>query len=354
MNERYKKTKKGIQELSQDMILASGIKNDKGVLILSAGTLLNNQIKKKLEKRRINEVWVYSEEEEKNVQEEIPIKKMEDIKFNKKEDTSSKTVLFTQNKKVVENILADVEKGELVSLDTMTCALNVLMKQFDSNTKILQAIEHFRNADNHLYTHCINVALLCFLMGKWLDMEKGKIQNLICAGLLHDIGKTTTFEGAKQEADEEKIHPAVGYRMIKKIPGIDEEVLQGILMHHEREDGLGYPFALEHDKIHEFAKIIAIVDTYDLLVTSKIGKEKESAFKVLEIFEKESFGKFAPHYLSVFLRNIANYYLGDKVYLNTGEEGEIIFVNSKHVSKPLIRVGDRYIDTLKDTSIYIV
>ncbi|WP_169833023.1 HD-GYP domain-containing protein [Geosporobacter ferrireducens] len=354
MSEIYKKIKTRVQDLTEDMVLATGIVNDNGVLILSAGTLLNKRTIKKLKEMKTAEVWVYCENDEEPEEGQINTEGPEKVKSKENEAVLPKVEIYTQNKKVVENIIADMERGELVSVDTMTRALDILMKQFDSNKEILQAIDYFRNADNHLYTHCVNVALLCFLMGKWLDMEKSKIQKLICAGLLHDIGKTRELVGDKKEPEDEKVHPAIGYKIIKKIAKMDEDVLQGVLMHHEREDGSGYPFGLEHNKIHGFAKIIAIVDTYDLLVTSKIGKEKESPFKVLETFEKESFGLFAPNYLSVFLKNIANYYIGDKVYLNTGEEAEIIFINPQHVSKPLIRIGNRYIDTLQDTSIYIV
>lgn len=354
MSEIYKKTKKSVQDLTEDMILATGLMNTTGVLILSAGTLLNKYTIKKLKEMKISEVWVYCEDnaepEEEQIKSEVPKK----VKSKEREVALPKAEIYSRNKKVVENIIADIERGEVVSIDTMTRALDILMKQFDSNKEILQAIDYFRNADNHLYTHSVNVALLCFLMGKWLNMEKGKIQKLICSGLLHDIGKTRGLVEDNKEIADEKVHPAIGYKMLKEIDGIDEDVLQGVLMHHEREDGTGYPFEVKFDKINEFAKIIAIVDTYDLLVTNKIGKENKSLFKVLEIFEKESFGLFAPNYLSVFLKNIASYYIGDKVYLNTGEEAEIIFINSQYISKPLIRIGDRYVDTLQDTSIYIV
>ena len=71
------------------------------------------------------------------------------------------------------------------------------------------------------------------------------------------------------------------------------------------------------------------------------------------MFEDEGFQKYDPEMIICFLHNIVNTYLLNTVRLNTGEVGEIIFVNSSYLSKPTIKVGNDYIDLSKCTGVYI-
>ena len=71
------------------------------------------------------------------------------------------------------------------------------------------------------------------------------------------------------------------------------------------------------------------------------------------MFEEEGFQKYDPEMIMAFLHNIVNSYLRNTVRLNTGEVGEIIFINSAHLSKPTIKVDNDYIDLSKCPGVYI-
>jgi len=149
------------------------------------------------------------------------------------------------------------------------------------------------------------------------------------------------------------MHAAYSYEIVKNIPGFDEEMCKAILMHHEREDGSGYLLGLKENAINEYAKIIAVADVFDAMTSDRTYKLKVNAFDVFEFLEEQSPEKLNFKITSTFLKNAANYYIGDKFFLNSGEICEIIFINPSYVSKPLVRVGDRYIDLSKDPTIRI-
>jgi HD-GYP domain-containing protein (c-di-GMP phosphodiesterase class II) len=98
------------------------------------------------------------------------------------------------------------------------------------------------------------------------------------------------------------------------------------------------------DQINHIAKIIAVADIYDAMTSNRIYKSKESPFEVFDMMENETFGYLDPKVVSAFLSNIASYYIGDFVKLNTGEIGEIVHINPRHISQPLVKAADRYID----------
>jgi HD-GYP domain-containing protein (c-di-GMP phosphodiesterase class II) len=66
---------------------------------------------------------------------------------------------------------------------------------------------------------------------------------------------------------------------------ISKDVALGVLMHHEREDGSGYPFGFNSERIHYYAKILAVVDTFDAMTSNRIYKKRQTPFDVLEMYE---------------------------------------------------------------------
>ena len=200
------------------------------------------------------------------------------------------------------------------------------------------------------------------LIGKWLKYSPDMIKELLQAGLMHDVGKSKVpieiinKPGAltSEEYEEIKKHPIYGYRILENIPNIHKDICMGVLMHHEREDGSGYPVGAKSSKIHHFAKIIAVADIYDAMTSKRSYKEREAPFKVFELMERHSFGVLDLNVMNAFLSNIAAYYIGDFVRLSNGDIGEIIYINPRQVSKPLIRTEKGYIDMVEDPELHIL
>lgn len=133
--------------------------------------------------------------------------------------------------------------------------------------------------------HSINVAMLSILIGDLMDMEGEALTSLATAALLHDIGKRNTpeeilFKGGKlsdQEFTIMKKHPIDGYTFIMQVyPNIDSSILRGIMEHHERMDGSGYPSKLKWYEISTIARIIAVADVYEAFTALRSYHEKRT------------------------------------------------------------------------------
>ena len=341
-----KKVTVDINQCKPGMQIAETIFNDYGAAIITEDTILDAHILEKLKNLNINKFKVYDEA----------------YNVIKSKSTEIFNAQYKENLQQVKEIMHDISSGRSINIEKMNDISRSIFLRINENRDIVGCINQMRKVDEYTYTHSINVSLLCMLIGKWLKYDLKTIRQLVQAGLLHDIGKIKVPDSilnkpdklTKYEKEEIAKHALYGYRIVEDFEEIDDNVRKGILMHHEREDGSGYPMGLKGNQINKFAKIIAIADTYDAMTSNRVYKQKESPFAVLEYLEKDSYGFFDTKIVSIFLKNIAAYYIGDYVRLNTGYTGQIVYVNPMCVSKPIIKVGNEYIDLLVEKDLSII
>ena len=260
-----------------------------------------------------------------------------------------------------EHTIGDILKGNKdLDLDEMMTPIYSLISQGRTTSSIFDMLHNLRLYDDATYTHCINVALITNIIAQWLKWDEAEIEIATQAGLFHDIGKLLipdsiiTKPGAltDDEFSLVKTHPQKGYEAMRNM-SISAHVKNAALMHHERCDGTGYPLRLRGPQIDKFAKAVAIADVYDAMTSARYYRGPLCPFIAISMFEDEGFQKYDPEMILSFLHNIVNTYLLNTVRLNTGEVGEIIFVNSAYLSRPTIKVGNDYIDLSKCPGVYI-
>ena len=231
-----------------------------------------------------------------------------------------------------------------------------------SNGDIIGPLSLQADMENYIYTHSVNVSFLARTLGKWMGCSERTIKHLTLAGLLHDIGKYKISDDilekpgelTEKEFIEIHQHPRYSYDLLNEIEGIHNDVLLGILTHHEREDGTGYPIGVTSEKINLVGKIVAVVDIYDAMTSERIYRKSNTPFEVFELMQNGSFGKLHPIILNKFIKNMSEYYHKSKVILNNGEEAEVVFINYRKVSQPIVTVGGRFIDLSLEPDLHIV
>jgi HD-GYP domain-containing protein (c-di-GMP phosphodiesterase class II) len=110
------------------------------------------------------------------------------------------------------------------------------------------------------------------------------------------------------------------------------------LQHHEKYDGKGYPRGLRQDEIHEFSRIVAIVDVYDAVTSDRPYRQALLPHEAYELLLALGNQHFDPAILQVFLDKIAVYPVGTVVRLNTGDIGVVLSVEPGMQSRPTIRL----------------
>jgi HD-GYP domain-containing protein (c-di-GMP phosphodiesterase class II) len=135
--------------------------------------------------------------------------------------------------------------------------------------------------DHYTADHALEVARLSWLVGMKLGLNEEELEWLVHGALLHDVGKIGVADAILEKlgplTEEEwkvvKRHPEVGARMIEPLESLSG-ALPVIRHHHERPDGSGYPDGLEGDEIPLAARIVAVVDAYDVMVRRTYRPER--------------------------------------------------------------------------------
>ena len=218
------------------------------------------------------------------------------------------------------------------------------------NTTTLDLFDRLHNMrldDDSVYSHCLNVALIARQMGKWLRLTHEELNVLTLCGLFHDIGKIQIPEEILNKpgkyTEEEfaliRQHPLAGYNLLKNLPA-DERIKKAALLHHERSDGSGYPQKLKAGQIEDFAEIIAIADVYDAMTAARSYRSPLCPFQAIDMFEKDGLQLYSPKYILTFLNRIANTYQNNRVLLNNGQSANIVMINDKRLTRPMIQLDN--------------
>jgi response regulator RpfG family c-di-GMP phosphodiesterase len=161
--------------------------------------------------------------------------------------------------------------------------------------------------------HTQRVLELCLDLGVALGMDAVDLENLKMSSLLHDIGKIGVDDNVLrkhseligEEFDTIRRHPQIGADIIQHIPN-SEGIVPGILLHHERYDGSGYPFGHSGDQIPLQAKIIAVADSFDAMVSHRPYRDALPYQKALAELDANSGTQFDPEIVEVFKVVIGN------------------------------------------------
>ena len=173
-----------------------------------------------------------------------------------------------------------------------------------------EAIET-RSGETGNHVRC--VAKMSLLLGKLYGLPKSEYQLIEVISPMHDVGKIGIPEGILDKpgrlTQEERViietHTSIGYKLLSSGDGeIMQSAARIALEHHERWDGKGYPNQLAEHEIHIFARITAITDVFDALMSKRCYKEAWPLEKVVELFTRECGKQFDPELCCLFLKHI--------------------------------------------------
>ncbi len=225
------------------------------------------------------------------------------------------------SKERIESIDISVSLGWATKLDKNIEIKDVIKKAedyvykkklFESPSmrgKTIQTIIHTLHEKNKREeAHSQRVSFICEKMGIALRLSESDIKELKNMGLLHDIGKiaideaTLNKDGKLTEEEWTQIsrHPEIGYRILSTVNDM-AEMAEYILAHHERWDGRGYPKGLFEEEIPLQARIIAIADAFDAMISNRSYRKAMSLAFALEEIRSNAGIQFDPYLVQVFL-----------------------------------------------------
>ena len=364
-----------VRSLLPEMLLGRTVYDgDTDIVLVEGGTVLDRDMIKLLTEKDVASVYVEEDSILAAVQKEKAIKR-------EREAASEETALPERDAKLDSKYEEDYryvygEMEKLFQEAALTGRLNMdILQPVMASGRLRDLYKEGATAVSMIYTmnqdgdynihHCVHLAILSGLMAKWIGLVGMDRQNLVLAGLFLDIGKQFIEKDllekkgrlTEEEFDILKNHVVDSFKLLEgsELSG-RTDLMNGVIQHHERNDGSGYPSGLEADQISTFGKVLAVLDSYDAMASSRSYAEKRSPFEVFKILYADVLdGKLDSEYAVLFMRKLNAALNGCWLRLSDGTAGRIVYIDESRVTAmPVVQLTDGgFIDlnTVKDITV---
>ena len=259
-------------------------------------------------------------------------------------DRSKVTLSDSVRKRVSEGIqyiYNNADSSEIVSATNNIAG--ELMSVISQNNAVAIDINALKTSDEYTFKHSVDVATISMVLAKQQGLSRKDIYEIGVAGLLHDVGKTKIPNEILNKPgrldDEEfaimKQHSVYGYHMIKDRPEFNNGICLGVLQHHEKMNGKGYPLGFDANKICPYAKILTVADIYDALVTERPYKsaftQKDAIDMIMSMTDELDLNA-----MKSFLESMILYPVDSLVTLSNGERARVVKNNPNYILRPTV------------------
>lgn len=316
-----------VDKLNSEVRLAKTIYDSFGSVLLKKGTALNNSYINSLKKLRIKSVYV----DDGTIG---PITVDEAVS-----DETRSQVFY-----VAREALLSIKEGTPIHQKKVENAVNKLIDQILQHKDTIIHLIDIRSMHDHTFCHSVNVCILSIMTGLSLGYDEIKLKELGIGALLHDVGKAKLLEvvNSERQLTEQcyqlvQRHCDLGYEVLSK-SNINIFAAEIARQHHERYNGKGYPRGLSGKGILEYARIVAIADVYDALISDRPYRDRILPNEVINMIRSGAGTDFDPDIVEKFISNVAPYPVGTIVRLNTGLKGVVVGVKKTEPGKPIIKL----------------
>lgn len=332
--------------------LQEGMRIDQAIVdrldrtLISRGALLDSFMIDGLKKRGVHGVYI-REGEEDAIQEEketLPAFVRHNIEKNRCEDRAKVHLSESVKKRVSEGIQYLYNNSESPEFsNTSNKITSELLKAINNNDALAVDISALKTSDEYTFKHSVDVATISMIIARNLGMSDNDVYNIGIAGLLHDMGKSKIpseiLNKPARLTDEEfevmKKHSELGFQILKEKPEFNIAVSLGVLQHHEKMNGNGYPLGCNKDKICPYAKILSVADVYDALVTERPYKKSFSQRTAVEMIMSMT-AELDITAMRSFMESVILYPVDTTVQLSNGEIARVVENKPHSVLRPTV------------------
>lgn len=260
------------------------------------------------------------------------------------DDRSKVTLSASVRERVAQGIqyvYSNTSSPEMVQA-TDTIASD-LLSAINANDAIAIDISTLKTSDEYTFKHSVDVATIAMIVAKQQGLSQAQIHEIGVTGLLHDVGKTKVpleilnkpSRLNEAEFTVMKQHSVYGYHIIKDRPEVSPQIALGVLQHHEKINGSGYPMGVGEDKICPYAKILAVADIYDALVTERPYKAAYSQRDAVEMIMSMTM-ELDITAMKSFLESMILYPVDSIVELSNGEKARVVRNIPHYILRPTV------------------
>ncbi|MCP4290361.1 MAG: HD domain-containing protein [bacterium] len=250
-----------------------------------------------------------------------------------------------------QNLYSSVEtahdaghSGQCLDLDQTRSTSEELIKATRGQVPDIMQLVKYPDYDTYTVGHSVRVAMFAVLVGKHLNLDKGLLNELGVAAMLHDVGKSRIpadilFKPSRLDERERAVmegHPTLGAEMLLENPDASDLAIAVAWGHHRRFDLQGYPKMPWGSAESQLTHIINVCDVFEALTAIRPYKKSHTPRRAFEIMFSDS-GWFCPMALSSFCSAVGMYPPGSAVKLTDGHQA-LVVAPSEVFDRPLIKL----------------
>ncbi len=241
------------------------------------------------------------------------------------EEINTAKAVHTHVARVSHKLRLAVKEG--MSADSIREIALTLRGTVDSilrNQDALLSMARLKKADEYTFSHCVNVSIYATVLGRRIQVTPESLHDLAFAGFLHDIGKmlipqqVLNFKGRLDDDGMQimQSHVVRGGSYLETVRDVPDVVRTGVVEHHERFNGTGYPYGKKENEISLVGQVLTVADIYDALTSERCYKKAYPPEKALAIMYKDRGTTFSPGLLEMFIDAMGIYPVGNLVELS--------------------------------------
>lgn len=342
--------------LKKGMVIKSDVYNRAGVVLVTEGTPVTNEVFELLTKHFIDDVII------EYTPEPTPVSGINEGKLLLRQKRLQE---FTKAYHIAEETLSQnlrdiVMQDKDVDIPALLHLLHSVISKAEEELSLFDMLHNMQKDSNTLYSHSINVSLYAQLLARWGGLDSEEIELVSLAGLLHDIGHLqypesdkipfTLHDGLAKNCHEQ--HPTLGYRLLQN-KNIDYRIKQCVLTHHERFDESGFPLGVSFININQITRVLSIADSYATLITEEPGHAALTPFEALKQLQETDYKKYDYNFLTTFIKHVSQNYVQHEVLLTDGRIGTILMINKADLTRPLVQIDNLFMDLSKQKDLKI-
>jgi putative nucleotidyltransferase with HDIG domain len=317
--------------------LAVPVRDEHGRVLLAAGTPLTGGLCDALLRRGFRQV---------------------PVRDGVAEDVAPRDVLTERTRQVATDTaracFQNLERGPGLPVRAVLRTIEAVIAELGAAPGAVQEFATLRSLSDQTFVHCVNVCVYSVLIGLHLGISGPELRALGTGALLHDIGKILCSDlcnraGPYSEADQARLrqHPIDGFEMLRQHRELHLYTAHIAYQHHERVDGAGYPRGLSGDRIMPLARIVAVANGYDTLVSEFAHPRPLAPPAAMRVLLEEAGHGFDAEMVRAFAQRMAVYPTGTGVALADGSVA-VVVEQGASPEHPLVRIlgrGGRVSDT---------
>jgi HD-GYP domain-containing protein (c-di-GMP phosphodiesterase class II) len=373
-----------LEDLVVGRTIRHPIYNANGLLLLAEGGTLTTEFKRQLESRNVHTVRLHKDDlsrltfsgsDEETTQNTI----LDEGLVKSLDKIVDSGIMFVVNSESAllnqithhgcksyhrENFLARIDRNKETSIFVDNLMRNALRgKKINSSEVTRLAASYLDDITNDMDStlaskldtikqsqisdHCVGMAVLGMAMGVEMGMDAQNVRTISIAGLIHDWGMASVPQQildsprclTEIEFYEIMKHPMYTLRMLDRMCGVTMPVPLICYQVHERPNGKGYPQGRPTERIHPMAKILAVADAYNALISPRPFRPPLTPYAAMEcILRQTATGDFDPYVVRALLMVQSLFPLGSYVILSDGSVAKVLRRNGDKFTQPIVKI----------------